>query len=229
MTRTHTAVENAKAQAGHVTSVEKALIDALEFRYPQSQPAADCSVWNQAYADAMRSVYKSFPDDLDVATLFADSLMNLTPWRLWDLSTGLPASGARTMEAKTVLDKALTQAGGLQHPGLLHLYIHLMEMSGNPEIAMPIADHLRALIPDAGHLHHMPTHLDILCGDYRRAIASNMDAIRADETFLARAGPLNFYTLYRCHNYHFRLYAAMVSSLVRTSVSGLLSSIGTNC
>jgi tetratricopeptide (TPR) repeat protein len=82
-------------------------------------------------------------------------------------------------------------------------------MSATPEAAMPIADRLRGLVPDAGHLQHMPTHLDILCGDYRRAVASNMDAIRADEKFLAKAGPLNFYTLYRCHDYHFRMYAAM--------------------
>ncbi len=207
--QTHSAVEKAKSEAANVTPVEKALIDALEFRYPQAQPATDCSIWNQQYADAMQAVYAEFPEDLDVAALYADSLMNLTPWRLWDLSTGKPAPGARTAEAKAVLDRALSHSGGLQHPGLLHLYIHLMEMSGTPEVAMPIADHLRGLVPDAGHLRHMPTHLDILCGDYRRAIASNMDAIRADEKFLARAGSLNFYTLYRCHNIHFRLYGAM--------------------
>jgi tetratricopeptide (TPR) repeat protein len=86
-----------------------------------------------------------------------------------------------------------------------------MEMSGTPETALTIADHLRGLVPDAGHLNHMPTHLDILCGDYRRAIASNAEAIHADERFLANEGPLNFYTLYRSHNYHFRIYAAMFS------------------
>ncbi|KIW71773.1 hypothetical protein PV04_00010 [Phialophora macrospora] len=216
--RTHAAVETAKLEAVNSTPVEKALIDALEFRYPQAQPAVDCSIWNEPYADAMRSVYVSFPEDLDVAALYADSLMNLTPWKLWDLSTGKPARGARTVEIKTILDRALSISGGLQHPGLLHLYIHLMEMSGTPEIAMPIADRLRGLVPDSGHLQHMPTHLDILCGDYRRAVASNMDAIRADEKFLARAGPLNFYTLYRCHNYHFRLYGAMFAGQSRVAL-----------
>lgn len=207
--RTHSAVEQAKAMAGSATAAEKALIDALEFRFPQGRAAADCSIWNQPYADAMGVVYAQFPDDLDVVTLYADALMNLTPWRLWDLVTEQPAEGAHTLKVKTILDRALAQPGGLQHPGLLHLYIHLMEMSGSPETAMPAADHLRGLVPEAGHLNHMPTHLDVLCGDYRRAISSNMDAIRADEKYFARSGPLKFYTVYRSHDYHFRLYAAM--------------------
>lgn len=209
VTRTHDAVTKAKAKAFDITPVEKALINALEFRYPQAQAAIDHSIWNQNYAHAMQSVYTAFPQDLNVAALYADALMNLTPWKLWDLSTGQAAAGTRTIEVKRILDRALAQADGLRHPGLLHLYIHLMEMSATPEIAMPVADQLRGLVPDAGHLQHMPTHLDIICGDYRRAVASNTDAIRADDKFLAQAGPLNFYTLYRCHNFHFRLYAAM--------------------
>ncbi|KAL2439210.1 hypothetical protein ABEF95_004879 [Exophiala dermatitidis] len=211
VSRTHSTVEQAKNKAGAGTTspVEKALINALEIRYPQAQAAANCSIWNEDYANAMKDVYARFPDDLDVATLYTDSLMNLTPWRLWDLSTGQPAPGARTLEAKAILERALAQPGGLRHPGVLHLYIHLMEMSGAPEDALPIADHLRGLVPDAGHLEHMPTHLDVLCGHYGRAMSSNMDAIRADEKFLAKAGPLKFYTLYRSHDYHFRLYAAM--------------------
>ncbi|KMP01777.1 TPR domain containing protein [Coccidioides immitis RMSCC 2394] len=207
--RTHRATAQAKANASSASAVERALVDALRFRYQQDHAAEDCSVWNRDYADAMRKVYKEFPDDLDVTTLYADALMNLTPWQLWDLSTGEPAPDARTMEVKHALEQALAQDGGLAHPGLLHMYIHLMEMSNTPEIALPVADHLRGLVPDAGHLHHMPTHLDILCGDYARAISSNSDAVRADEKFLARAGPLNFYSLYRSHDYHFLIYAAM--------------------
>lgn len=209
--RTHHAVMQAKQYSAAASPVERAVIDALQFRYPKEWPAEDFSMWNQQYADAMESVYKDFSDDLDVAALYADALMNLTPWQLWDLSTGKPAEGARTMEAKTVLDRPLATEQGLKHPGLLHLYIHLMEMSGAPEAALALADHLRGLVPDSGHLNHMPTHLDVLCGDYRRAIASNSDAIHADEKFLAREGPLNFYTLYRSHDYHFRIYAAMFS------------------
>ncbi|KAK1142739.1 hypothetical protein N8T08_007371 [Aspergillus melleus] len=216
--RTHRAVADAGVAAATATPVEAALVGALQHRYPQVYPTADCSSWNQGYANAMTSVYQLFPDDLDVATLYADALMNLTPWELWDLKTGQPAANARTNEIKTVLDRALAQDGALRHPGLLHMYVHLMEMSGTPETALTAADYLRGLVPDAGHLNHMPTHLDILCGDYRRAIASNSEAIRADEQFLARAGPVNFYTLYRSHNFHFRIYAAMFAGQSRVAL-----------
>ncbi|KAL2068647.1 hypothetical protein VTL71DRAFT_14984 [Oculimacula yallundae] len=218
LARGHRAVQQARASA--TTAVERSLAHALQFRYPQIQAedAKECTPWNKEYADAMRGVYASFPEDLDVAALFADALMNLTPWALWDIRTGEPAEGAQTLEVKAVLDRALALEGGNEHPGLLHLYIHLMEMSNEPEIAMPAADHLRGLIPDAGHLNHMPTHLDILCGDYRRAIASNSEAIRADERYLARAGALNFYSLYRSHNYHFRIYAAMFAGQSKIAI-----------
>ncbi|PWY89054.1 TPR domain protein [Aspergillus heteromorphus CBS 117.55] len=216
--RTHHAVAQAQKCAASrdrsITPVESALIDALQARYPQDTATADFCPWNQGYAEAMESVYARFPNDLEVVTLYADALMNLTPWALWDLSTGQPAGGARTEDVKRALDAALTRPEALQHPGLLHLYIHLMEMSHEPETALRAADHLRGLVPDAGHLNHMPSHLDILCGDYRRAMASNSDAIRADEKFLARKGPVNFYTLYRSHDYHFRVYAAMFAGRV---------------
>lgn len=211
LARGRNAVEQACAIAK--TDVEKALAHALRFRYEKVEVEVEAyTPWNRHYADAMGAVYKNFEDDLDVAALYADALMNLTPWGLWDIRTGKPAEGARTLEAKAVLERALVQGGAAQHPGILHLYIHLMEISSTPEIALNAVDHLRGLIPDAGHLNHMPTHLDILCGDYRRAIASNTDAIRADEKFLARNGALNFYSLYRSHNYHFRLYGAMFAA-----------------
>ncbi|KAH7409034.1 TPR domain protein [Cadophora sp. MPI-SDFR-AT-0126] len=218
LTRGHRAVERARITA--TTDVEEALAYALNFRYPQEEAARakECMPWNEQYADAMRGVYGAFPEDLDVAALFADALMNMTPWALWDIRTGQPAEGAQTLEVKAVLDRALAQEGGTEHPGLLHLYIHLMEMSNTPEIALPAADHLRGLIPDAGHLNHMPTHLDILCGDYRRAITSNSEAIRANEKFLARAGALNFYSLYRSHDYHFRIYAAMFAGQSKVAI-----------
>ncbi|KHO01363.1 TPR domain protein [Metarhizium album ARSEF 1941] len=211
--RTHRAVQRAKAHSANATSAEKALIEAIQLRYPRTDaPAkADYCVWNRDYADAMASVASQFPRDLDVATLYADAMMNLTPWQLWDIKTGEPGKGARTIEIKRVLDKAMAQPGGDQHPGLLHLYIHLMEMSGTPEAGMAAADKLRGLVPDSGHLNHMPSHLDILVGDYPRAVAANTVAILADEKFLKREGPMNFYTLYRSHDYHFRIYAAMFS------------------
>ncbi|KAL4980999.1 hypothetical protein BDW66DRAFT_123686 [Aspergillus desertorum] len=216
--RTHRAAHDAKKYAVGAGDVEQALINAVHFRYPQETPKQDCTAWNQGYADAMRAVYERFPQDLDIAALYADSLMNLTPWELWDLRTGQPAPKARTLVIKDVLDKALAGPGGLEHPGLLHLYIHLMEMSGAPEKALTVADHLRGLVPDAGHLNHMPTHLDILCGEYRRAISSNSEAIESDKRFLKRAGAVNFYTLYRAHNYHFRIYAAMFAGQSRIAL-----------
>ncbi|KAJ5604734.1 hypothetical protein N7510_009888 [Penicillium lagena] len=192
------------------SAVEKALVSAIQSRYPDEVPSKPCSAWNMDFASAMKSVYESFPHDLDVITIYADALMNTHPWTLWDLHTGTPTDGAPTLQVKKLLDRALALEGALRHPGLLHLYIHLMEMSPSPESALPIADHLRGLVPDGGHLHHMPTHLDMLCGQYQRAIDSNSAAIAADERI--------FYTLYRAHNYHFRVYAAMFSAQYRVAL-----------
>lgn len=153
--------------------------------------------------------------------------MNLTPWQLWDLPSGKPAPGARTLEIKSILESALATERGQNHPGLLHLYIHLMEMSPFPESALPLANKLRKLVPDSGHLNHMPTHLDILCGDYERAIRGNTDAICADEKFVAREGDRNFYTLYRCHNLHFRTYAAMFSGQSKIALD-TVAQLGSN-
>ncbi|MBT2411512.1 hypothetical protein J7I94_13170 [Streptomyces sp. ISL-12] len=207
--RTHAAVERAHAKAGAATPVEQALIGALRARYPRAEAVEDCAVWNPPYADAMYAVHELAPDDLDVAALCADALMNLTPWRLWDLRTGRPAEGARTLEAKAVLDRALATEAGRDHPGVAHFYVHLMEMSPTPEAALTVADRLRHLVPDAGHLLHMPSHLEVLCGDYRRVISDNTAAIAADEKYRARAGSTNFYTLYRSHDHHFKVYGAM--------------------
>ncbi|MYW63401.1 hypothetical protein GTY65_04815 [Streptomyces sp. SID8379] len=211
--RTHAAVQRAlaKADESDVGPVERELIDALRARYPQAGAASadDCAVWNAAYADRMRDVHRLAPDDLDVAALYADALMNLTPWQLWDIHAGRPAQGARTVEAKDVIERAMATEAGAHHPGLLHSYIHLMEMSPTPEQALAAGDRLRDLVPDAGHLQHMPSHLEVLCGDYRRVLVDNTRAVEADEKYRARAGELNFYTLYRCHNIHFKIYGAM--------------------
>ncbi|MDH5505227.1 MAG: hypothetical protein OEY98_14520, partial [Acidimicrobiia bacterium] len=99
--------------------------------------------------------------------------------------------------------------GAWTHPGLLHMYIHLMEMSPHPERALRAGDRLYGLVPDAGHLQHMATHIDVLCGDYQSVLERNDAAIVADEKYLARSGSMNFYTIYRCHNYHFKIYGAM--------------------
>lgn len=212
---THQAVELATELQAHCTELEQALIGALHARYPLAGNGEEpidverATAWNTNYADAMREVYERFPDSLEVATLYADALMNLTPWQLWDVRTGAPAQGSRAREAKAVLDQAMSSREGRRHPGLLHLYVHLMEMSTTPEQALLAADRLRDLVPDAGHLRHMPTHLDVLIGDYRRVITSNLAAVEADQKFLDRRGPMNFYTLYRSHDHHFVIYGAM--------------------
>lgn len=189
------------------TALEADLVGALVARYPAD--GAEQAAGHDRYAAAMRDVYARHTGDPDVAALFAEALMNRTPWALWDLGSGAPADGADTEEARRVLETAMANEDGMAHPGLLHFYIHLMEMSPTPEAALPAADALRNLVPDAGHLRHMPTHIDVLCGHYERVVTSNQAAIDADGLALARDGALNFYSLYRCHNYHFKLYGAM--------------------
>jgi tetratricopeptide (TPR) repeat protein len=189
--------------------LERGLIGALQARYPSDQPDGDLAEWNVAYAEAMGEVYRAHRDDLDVVALYADALLNITAWSLWDLESGRPADGSRAIEAKDVLEEAMQALGGMTHPGILHFYIHLMEMSPQPEVAQAAADALRPLVPDAGHLVHMPTHIDVLVGDYARVIADNEAAIAADDRFVAAVGALNFYTLYRAHDHHFRIYGAM--------------------
>ncbi|MEM1129785.1 MAG: tetratricopeptide repeat protein [Pseudomonadota bacterium] len=200
----------AKAQAAEAGPVERALIDALAHRYPENAEIDSFEPWNDAYADAMRKLHQAYPDDLDVTALFAEAIMNRTPWALWDLPTGQPAEGADTAEAIAVLDRAFdTDPAAWTHPGLLHMYIHLMEMSPHPERALRQGDALTPLVPDAGHLVHMATHIDVLCGDYQNVVARNQAAVAVDRKYLAARGTDNFYTLYRCHNYHFVIYGAM--------------------
>lgn len=203
--------EARKHAAVRATPLERALVDAIQSRFPTSEPAKDYPAVNRDYAAAMKTVYETYRRDLDVATLYADALMNMTPWALWDLFTGKPDPKAPTMEVKAVLERALAQEedGALRNPGLLHLYIHFVEMSPTPELGINAADHLRDLVPDAGHIHHMPTHLDILIGDWRRSISSNYKSTLADDKYFRKSGAKNFYTFYRLHDYHSLIYAAM--------------------
>jgi tetratricopeptide (TPR) repeat protein len=208
--RAHAAARAATALADGVTAPERALIEALPARYPQSEPIDDQRPWNDAFADAMRNTHRAHPDDLDLRCIFAEAILNRTPWRMWDLRTGEPAPGAGSLEARVVLETALRDLpGAMDHPGLLHLHVHLMEMSSHPEAALVTGDRLRELCPDMGHLAHMPTHIDIQCGHYRDALHWNQKAIIADRKFYDRVGPMNFYSGYRVHDYHFAAYAAM--------------------
>ena len=210
LTQARDAIAQATQLKDKVTPAERALIEAIPSRYPADASIEDFGPWNDAYADAMRAVHKANSGDLDICSLFAEAIMNRTPWQLWDLPSGQPAEGADTLEAIEVLETAFDRLDGAwAHPGLLHMYIHLMEMSPNPERALRHGDRLSSLVPDAGHLLHMATHIDVLCGDYSNVVSRNHTATIADGKFLQQAGAENFYTLYRCHNYHFKIYGAM--------------------
>ena len=207
------AYDAAQAALAHLegcTEVETLLIQALRARYPQRALSDDMATWDHDFADAMRAAYATCPTDLDLCAVYAESLLNLTPWKMWDLKTGKPADGAATLEAQQVLEQAMAQLpGAMEHPGLLHLYVHLMEMSPTPEKALKAADVLRRLVPDAGHLVHMPSHIDVLCGNYHDVVLWNQEAIEADLKYYEREGAYNIYTGYRQHNYHFVIYGAL--------------------
>jgi tetratricopeptide (TPR) repeat protein len=208
--RAFDATRAAVALAGSVTAPERALIEALQARYPRRDPIDDQRPWNDAFADAMRLAYRAHPNDLDLRCIFAEAILNRTPWRMWDPRTGEPAAAAGTLEVREVLESAFRELpGALSHPGLLHLHVHLMEMSPHPELALVTGDRLREVAPDMGHLVHMPTHIDIQCGHYRDAMHWNLQASVADRKFYDRSGPMNFYSGYRIHNYHFAAYGAM--------------------
>jgi tetratricopeptide (TPR) repeat protein len=210
LARAFDATRAALALVGGVTTPERALIKALPARYPQRDTIDDQGAWNDAYADAMRLAHMAHPGDLEVRHIFAEAILNRTPWQMWDSRSGEPAAGAGTLEAREMLESAFRDLpGAMDHPGLLHLHVHLMEMSPHPEAALVTGDRLREVSPDMGHLVHMPTHIDIQCGHYRDAMHWNQKAIIADRKFYDRAGPMKFYSGYRVHNYHFAAYGAM--------------------
>jgi tetratricopeptide (TPR) repeat protein len=206
----HASSQAALAIVDGVSGWEAALIHALPARYPQVEPADDMQPWNVAFADAMRQAFREHGDSLEVRTIFAEALLNITPWKMWDLKTGGPAEGALTEEAQAVLEEAMSsEPAAWRHPGLLHLYVHLMEMSPFPEKALKAGDVLRTLVPDSGHLIHMPTHIDVLCGHYHDVVHWNEAAVAADLKFWRDKGPFNIYSGYRLHDYHFVIYGAL--------------------
>ncbi|WP_169569306.1 hypothetical protein [Sneathiella limimaris] len=204
------ALETAKSISSSLKPLEAMMIEALADRFPDDPEIEDYGPWNDAFSDAMRKVHAAHPDDLDVTSIFVEALMNRTPWQLWDLNLGQPKEGASTAEAQRVLEAAFENLpGAWDHPGLLHLYIHLMEMSPTPEKALKHGDRLVDLVPDSGHLVHMATHIDVLCGEYQNVVWRNHRAAQIDKKYEAIAGGENFYTLYRIHNVHFEAYGAM--------------------
>ncbi|MGE4635115.1 MAG: hypothetical protein AAEI92_07130 [Arenicellales bacterium] len=208
-------IDQALALSDNATPPEKALIRALALRVQKSHTVSQSEYdsWDDAYAEAMRKVYSDFPENQDVMALFIEAMMTRTPWRLWDVKTGLPTVGADTLEAIAVCEKAIALADERreqQHPAILHLHIHLLEMSPTPERAMDSADRLGGLCPDAGHIHHMPGHIYVLCGEYEKARITSEKAIRVNRKYLAYAGPYNYYTTARCHDLHLMMYTCML-------------------
>jgi tetratricopeptide (TPR) repeat protein len=196
--------------AAGASPVEQALCRALLARYPAGDGERDYMGWHDAYADAMRQVHADHGGNLDVCALFVEAMMNRTPWALWDLDTGAIAEGADTEEIMRVIETSLRDLpGAWEHAGLLHMHVHVMEMSPFPERALKSGDALYDAMPDSGHLRHMPTHIDVLCGNYQAVVARNHAAVVADRKYVERSGVFNFYTGYRAHDFHFKAYGAM--------------------
>ena len=212
--RTYESSQKALALAAQATPFEQALCEAYTHRFqaPASDDVDGLSQWDDDFANAMRAVYARFPQDPDVCALTAEALMCRHPWQLWDVENRVPAEGTDTAEAITILETAIQalEAGGQDpHPGLLHFYIHIMEMSPEPEKALPACEILEDLLPDAGHLVHMPSHVYVLCGQYERTVTSNRKAEIADEKYVAYNDTIGVYSIYRLHNIHFQIYGAL--------------------
>lgn len=216
-------VRIAETHADRATEVERQLIRALSVRYqkPHPVPLAEYEQWDDAYAAEMRRVYQRFPDDHDVMALFVEALMMRTVRKLWDLKTGKPAPNSDVLEALAVCERAIAkadQASIQQHPAILHLHIHLLEMSAMPERAMRSANLLGAMCPDAGHINHMPAHIYVLCGEYEQAKLASERAIRANDLYLSYANEPTYYLLGCGHDLHLMMYTCMFLGQVRPAL-----------
>jgi tetratricopeptide (TPR) repeat protein len=198
------AIGQARAATG-ASDKERAFIEALATRYA-SDPKAERAPLDQAYADAMRDLTKRYPDDAEAATLFAQSLMDTSPWNYWD-KAGTPR--AFTTEVLAALESVLARQP--DHIGAIHLYIHAVEASPDPKRAERYADTLARLIPGAGHLVHMPGHIYLRTGRYHDASLANENAVKADEAYLKAnrvAGNMMYEIGYVPHNFHFFVTSA---------------------
>lgn len=198
------AINQARVRAHTVTEIERDLIEALATRYAWPPPA-DRTELDRAYAAAMKAVYAKYPDDADVATLYAESLMDLWPWDLWSVQ-GEPRPD--TPEIVAVLERALEIDPN--HPGANHLYIHAVEASPNPEKGVAAADRLRTLVPISGHMVHMPGHIDARVGRWDLASDANVAAIKADRRYRRISPRQDFYRTYMMHNDHFLAWSCMM-------------------
>jgi len=206
-------LQKAMELAPKASEHDRAYIDALAKRY-----SADLQVDRQKlavdYKNAMGQLAKNYPDDLDAATLYAESMMNLHPWQLWSLD-GKPAEG--TLEIVSVLEGVLRRNPG--HSGANHYYIHAVEASTNPERALPSAARLGKVAPKAGHLVHMPSHIYSRTGDYYEAAQANVDAIAVDREYMEKSGNQGLYPMmYYNHNVHFLAAASAMNGRFADSI-----------
>lgn len=200
------AIRKALSLATNAPENERAYIQALAKRYSIA-PQADLHKLAIDYRDAMRELARAYPDDLDAATLYAESAMDLRPWKLWS-SDGKPAEG--TEEIVSVLESVLRR--NPNHIGANHYYIHAVEASRQPERAIASADRLRAQVKAAGHLVHMPAHIYMRTGDYELAARSNEDAAAADRAYFESTGMKGMYAAgYYSHNLHFLAIAYSIA------------------
>ena len=198
------ALQNAVARKPQATAKEQALIEALETRYAMPIPE-DRSGLDRAYAEAMKTVWTAYPNDPDVGTLYAESLMLLRPWKLYT-SEGEPVEDTDTIV--NTLETVLRIQP--DHPGANHLYVHAMEPSNTPHKALPAAHALDNLIPSSGHLLHMPSHIYVRTGHWDKAIVQNQKAIKADANYLTISPVQTMQHIYMIHNSHMMAYAAMM-------------------
>ena len=204
----HVAIRKAVDLSAAASPAEQAYIQAMALRFP-ADPQADRRQAAEAYHDAMREVSKKFPDDLDAATLFAESGMNLNPWGLW-LVDGSPREG--TNEIVATLESVMRRDPN--HLGAIHYYIHATEASAHPERALAGANKLASLAPGAGHIVHMPAHVYIRTGDYEAAVKTNEQAAAVDRAYIKATGVQGIYpVMYYSHNLHFiAMCSAMTGS-----------------
>jgi tetratricopeptide (TPR) repeat protein len=198
-------LQKAIALSTNARPKEQAYIQALAKRYP-AQHIDDRKPLDIAYANAMRDVAKRYPDDLDAATLFAEALMDTTPWDYWQ-ENGQPKPEG--VEIMATLESVLKRDAN--HPGANHLYIHAVEKE-RPELGVAAADRLMKLVPGAGHLVHMASHIYIRVGRYQDAVIANQRGVAADDAYLAQCRAQGIYPLaYMPHNHHFLWFAALMS------------------
>ncbi|TNE60275.1 MAG: tetratricopeptide repeat protein [Alphaproteobacteria bacterium] len=201
------AISKAMVLKSGASEKEAALIEALAARYTPDKDA-DRAPLDKAYTAAMKSVHEAYPDDLNIATFYAESVMDLSPWDYYerDFVTMKPEIKPAVDTVEAVLAKKP------DHPGAIHLYIHLTEPSRTPERAEPFADLLAAQLPDAGHLVHMPGHTFFRVGRYLDALSTNVEAVRVDEAYLDSTEGSDIYRYgYYPHNVHFVLVSAQMA------------------